>query len=240
MSSYDKLKDLAKHYKIQLIPGIEISAEHRPSGEKVHILGYYLDMNSQFLQKVCRDMTKRREEATRDMLSKVAGLGYRIGPEEVAPFCMHSTNLYKVHIMHALFHGGYSQKIKDVSLYKELFPPGGKAFVPLEYIPVEEAISAVRNGGGVAVLAHPGVHKNHHLFPYLLELGIQGIEAYHPGNSPQDTAWCLQKAKKYGLVITGGSDFHGLYGDFSHLLGSLNPGNDTVMALSRKAGVDSQ
>lgn len=105
---------------------------------------------------------------------------------------------------------------------------------------VEEAISAVRNGGGVAVLAHPGVHKNHHLFPYLLELGIQGIEAYHPGNSPQDTAWCLQKAKKYGLVITGGSDFHGLYGDFSHLLGSLNPGNDTVMALSRKAGVDSQ
>jgi len=236
MVAYSELHYLAKYYQLQLIPGIEISAEHYPSRLKVHILGYYQDWNNPSLQQVCREMVSRREKATRAMLARVVGLGYRIRPEDVAPLCLSSTNLYKVHIMHALFRYGYSPSINNATLYKELFSPRGKAFVPLAYTPVEEAVRAVREAGGVAVFAHPGAHKNHHLLPYLLELGIQGIEAYHPAHSPEDIAWCLQKARKYGLVVTGGSDFHGLYCGFPDLLGSKSKGDGMLLALRRKAG----
>lgn len=236
MAAYDELWDLAKFFRIQLIPGIEISAEHTQSGMKVHILGYCPDWTHPLLRQVCRAMVERREAATRAILSRVAELGYRIGPEEVAPLCRYSTNLYKVHIMHALFRGGYSPSITNPGLYAELFSPSGKAHVPISYVPVEDAVRAVREAGGLAVLAHPGVFKNQSLFPYLLELGIQGIEAYHPCNNPEVTAWCLQKAKKYDLMVTGGSDYHGLYGDFPDLLGSRSPGSETLGFLRRKAG----
>ncbi len=236
MAAYDELWDIAKYFRIQLIPGIEISSEHSQSGMKVHILGYYPDWSHPLLRQVCQAMIERRETATRTMLSRVAKLGYRIGPDDVDPLCRFSTNLYKVHIMHALFQGGYSSSITNPGLYKELFSAGGKAYVPIDYVPVEDAVRSVREAGGLAVLAHPGVFKNQRLLTYLLELGIQGIEAYHPCNSPEDTAWCLQKAQKYGLIVTGGSDCHGLYGDFPDLLGSRSPGNETLRFLRRKAG----
>ncbi|MHB8171749.1 MAG: PHP domain-containing protein [Thermincolia bacterium] len=219
----EELAELAHFSGVELVSGIELSAEHSVTDIKVHILGYFFDGNHPYLQEICRAMVERREKATRAMLDKVIQDGYPIISEDVDQYCDVSTNLYKVHIMHALVEVGYCKTIKD-PLYKELFSTEGRAFEPLAYIPVEEAVKAVREAGGVAILAHPGVHGNKPLLNYLLELGIQGIEAFHPGNSKEDTQWCLEMAKKHELVVTGGSDFHGLYGDFPDLLGFRSPG----------------
>lgn len=231
----EELAGFAHSLGIELIPGIELSAEHSAMDMKVHILGYFIDRHNCYLQKICRAMVERREKATMVMLKKVIQGGYNIRPEEVARYYGMSTNLYKVHIMHALIDAGYCRLIKD-PLYRELFSTEGSAFEPLAYISVEEAVKAVREAGGVAVLAHPGVHGNRPLFNYLLELGIQGIEAFHPGNSKEDTRWCLDMAEKHDLVITGGSDFHGLYGDFPDLMGSNSPGEKFYQKMRLLAG----
>jgi predicted metal-dependent phosphoesterase TrpH len=128
--------------------------------------------------------------------------------------------LYRQHIMHALADRGYAAGIYG-QLYRELFGPRGKAEVRCRYMSAEEAVRLVRDCGGAPVLAHPFQYDSLGILPELVRLGLAGIEAWHPTQTPEREALVLEKAKQYGLFLTGGSDFHGLYSEHALPPGSI-------------------
>lgn len=133
---------------------------------------------------------------------------------------------------------GYTDAIYS-PLYKELFARGGDgkepgiAYVPLTDVDAFDAIRVILAAGGVPVLAHPGQMDNYAAVPEWAEAGLQGIEVRHPDHSPLDEAKARALAHEYGLIMTGGSDFHGFYADKSSPLGSQSLGLECVEALKK-------
>lgn len=225
---------------IEIIPGIEISAFDFNRKRRVHILGYFIESGHPVIDQLCDPLLDNRHQASYEMVGKLVDAGYEIEWDRVSKLAEGGTGVYKQHIMHALIEKGYAETIYG-PLYKQLFTRGdmnqepGIAFVPLTYVDAKSAIGAIREAGGVPVLAHPGQYKSFEAIPELVEAGLEGIEIWHPLHGPEEEARATDYAKKFDLIITGGSDFHGAYGeDPTIVLGCKDPGINSVDALKKK------
>jgi predicted metal-dependent phosphoesterase TrpH len=212
--------------RIRFIPAIEISAFDYKRNKKAHILGYMMD-RPEAAGKACKRMLDQRQEVSKWIVSQLIEAGYPISWEDVEKLSLGSTNVYKQHIMHALMQSGYAESIHD-GLYGKLFAkpkdgvPQGIAYREIEYMDAAEAVRVVRAAGGVAVLAHPAGYGNMDLIPELVEAGLDGLEAWHPSHDDTAISAIMDTAKKYSLVLTGGSDFHGMYEGGKNPLGSCS------------------
>jgi phosphoribosyl 1,2-cyclic phosphate 1,2-diphosphodiesterase len=174
--------------------------------------------------------------ASEEMVGRLIAAGYKISWERCMEIAHGGTGVYKQHIMHALIEAGYTDSIYG-PLYKKLFNRGqngekpGIAFIPMEYMDAKTAVQVILLAGGVPVLAHPGQYGNFELVPELVEAGLQGIEVWHPLHNEKHEEQAKQLARKYDLIMTGGSDFHGEYGEKPVLIGSKSPGIETFEAL---------
>ncbi|MGN1117382.1 MAG: PHP domain-containing protein [Acutalibacteraceae bacterium] len=196
---------------LQVIPGVEFSAYDKKRDKKVHILCYLPEFPDR-LEGLCRKISNARKRAGQFMILKAAQK-YPITPDFVVRCASGSTNIYKQHIMHALVECGYTTTIYG-ELYKELFSPESKNNIisKIDYPEPKEIIEAIHEAGGIAVLAHAGWYDNFELLEEeLIELGIDGVEVWHPKNSEEDRSRLMAIAKKNKLLMTGGSDFHGSY-----------------------------
>lgn len=217
-------KTAGRELGINILSGIEISAYDFTRRQKAHVLGFLMDQPEQ-VAAVCKPMLRQRQEHSRSIIETLKIAGYPITWEFTESIAYGSTNVYKQHIMHALMHLGYASAIHDV-LYQELFAkpgngkPGGIAYKEIDYIDVRTAVRAIKQAGGVAVLAHPASYNNLELVPQLVEVGLDGLEAWHPSHNDADVRLIMGLAKKYGLILTGGSDFHGMYDDKPNSLGT--------------------
>lgn len=208
---------LGKEIGVGIIPGIEISAFDYRRNCRAHILGLFVEPEHPSLKQLCDHLVQSRNEASYEMVLRINEAGYTVPWEDVQKY-RGRTGVYKQHIMHALMDKGYCDCIYG-DLYKKLFQRGdnaknsGIAYVPLIYVSVAEAIKAVIEAGGIPVLAHPGQFNNFAAIDEWVELGLKGIEVFHPKNDEEDRRQAMAYAQKYQLLITGGSDFHGLYGE---------------------------
>ncbi|AWH79192.1 PHP domain-containing protein [Clostridioides difficile] len=219
LSGLDEALVLGEHYGVTIIPGIEISAYDYKNRKRVHILGYNIDLNSQEIKNLCNPMVCDRHKASVKMVNKIIDLGYKISLEDVKKYSS-KTGIFKQHIMKALIDKGYTDNIYS-SLYKELFHRGnGKVYVSLKYVDYRDAIKAIKNSGGICVLAHPGQMDNFSAIEEMVKVGLDGIEVYHPSHNKELEKESLFYAKKYNLVVTGGSDYHGFYSQHNYELGS--------------------
>ncbi|MBN1696990.1 MAG: PHP domain-containing protein [Spirochaetales bacterium] len=217
---------LGEQYDVTIIPGIEISAFDYERHRKVHILGLWIDENDKTLMDFCMPVIRQRQEAAMEMVEKVREYGFAITWEDVCRIAYRSTNVYKQHIMHALLDKGYCHYIHDEvckSLFNESYNGKwpGYAFVPIEYPTAEDAVMAVKQSGGLAVLAHPGLYDNYAIISRLVKKGLDGIECIHPGNTPEQTKLAFMYARHYKCAVTGGTDFHGFYGTYPCLPGEM-------------------
>jgi predicted metal-dependent phosphoesterase TrpH len=204
---------------IGIIPGIEISAFDPGSGRKVHILGYQVrDMSA--IDRACLPYLEDRFRANHEaaMLAELAG--YPLDPGDLMAYTGKQGILYRQHIIHALIDRGYGGAIYG-PLYAKLFGPGGLAVVKSRYMPAEEAVRLIRNCGGHAVLAHPFQYDSMGILPELVQWGLAGIECWHHTQTSGRRRLVMEKARQYGLFLTGGSDFHGLYSEKPIALGSM-------------------
>ncbi len=203
---------------VNIIPGIEISAYDYKKNRRAHIIGLYVQPGHMALETICNPLIEARHEASIKMFKKIIDAGYNIEWEDVEHYSEGGTGVYEQHIMHALLDKGYCRGIYD-KLYRILFQKPdekraqGIAYVPIEYIDVKKAIEAVRYAGGIAVIAHPGQMDNYDSIREWVEIGLHGIEVYHPRHDKDDINKSLELAKKFNLVVTGGSDFHGFYAE---------------------------
>ena len=156
------------------------------------------------------------------MMLKVAAR-FPITSEFIISHASGSTNLYKQHIMHALMDAGYTDKIFG-DLYHTLFSPESEnnVLAPTKYPSVEEVIEEVHGAGGIAVLAHPGFYDNFAEIDKYIQMGLDGIEVWHPSNDDVQVEQLTQICTKNKILMTGGSDFHGIYGAHSVTIGKYS------------------
>lgn len=196
---------------IKVIPGIEISAQHKESGKKVHILGYHIDLEGKNIKKLCDPILKQRHNNSLWQINQLLTNGFRIDIENIIERAKNSGVTYKQHIMAELIKEGYTDSIYS-DLYKKLFKNGGICARDIEYADVFDAVRAIKLDGGIAVLAHPGQQDTFGLIDQLVEAGLDGIELYHEDHTKEDVEKVLNYQEKHNLILTGGSDFHGSYG----------------------------
>lgn len=200
---------VATELNFTLIPGIEFTTDLGQS--EVHILGYDFNLHdSALLQKIAAIIESRQERA-RAMVQKLQRHGIDLAWEKVVQLTT-SKFVGRTHIFQALL----AEKLINPGVAKEAFHhylgKHGLAYIPHREIDTIEAIELVNAAGGVTVLAHPGRMGNDLLIHKLVEAGLQGLEVYYPAHPPQMVQHYLKLAADYGLLVTGGSDYHGIRG----------------------------
>lgn len=236
---------IGKQLNIEVIPGIEVSGFDFERNRRVHILGYFIEPGHQAIEAVCQPLIEQRHQASKEMVERLIAAGYQITWERCLEIADGGTGVYKQHIMQALIERDYTDSIYG-SLYKKIFNRGhngeqpGIALIPMKYIDAKRAVKIILEAGGVPVLAHPGQYGNFEMVPELVEAGLQGIEVWHPLHNKIHEEQAKRLAAEFNLVMTGGSDFHGAYGEKLVLLGSKSPGIEAVRELkSRQKSWDS-
>ena len=201
---------IGKKYGVKVIPGVEFSAMDSSTGRKVHILCYFCKKPHR-LEGLCKQMRDERNHVAAIMIQRVMKV-YPISQEMVLRRAKGSTALYKQHIMHALIDAGYADGFYG-DVYHRLFNSvNGLAYVPIHYPEVHEVIARVHEADGIAVLAHPGEYDSYDLLQQLAsDHEIEGVEVWHSNNREGDEQYFTKIAQEYGLIMTGGTDFHGMY-----------------------------
>ena len=203
-------KIIGERHGVNVIPGVEISAFDSATQTEVHILCYQPDSPDR-LEGLCRRNSLSRKKASQYMILKTAQR-YPITPDLVLKCAQGSTNVFKQHIMHALMECSITTELYG-KVYHELFSPESDANVIVrpQFPEPKEVIEQIRAAGGIAILSHPAHSKCAHLIDELVQAGLHGIEVWHPCHSAEDIAALSKIAKEKKLLMTGGSDFHGMY-----------------------------
>jgi len=211
-AAYATAPNVAESLGLELIPGIEVSSVDK--GRDIHILGYFCDIqNPEFLAALAIQHESRKDRV-RESLEKLRKLGLYISYEQVEKHCT-GVSIGRPHIASALMEARYISSFQEA--FELYLKEGAPAYTPLIGLSPEAAVSLIKKSGGLAVMAHPEYTNADDLIPKLVEYGIKGIEVYNFKTS-RNTNKYKSIAKKYGLVETGGSDYHSGHG----LLGELN------------------
>lgn len=235
-----RAKIIGERNGIKVIPGVELSAVDGESGKFVHILCYLPDFPDR-LEGLCHKNSIARKRAGQYMMIKAAQR-YPVTADVIKKCASGSTNLYKQHIMHALMECGISSSIYS-EVYDELFSPESEnnILVKPAYADISEVLEAVHAAAGIAVLAHPALYDSFDLLDRLVELGIDGVEVWHPTADKAVADRLYAYAKKNKLLMTGGTDFHGMYNRGAISIGDIvTPKTQLSELLGYKAKVRRQ
>ena len=206
LAGYDQARPVAAEAGLELICGIELSTKLR--GHPVHLLGYFAQDNglAQFRAWVFGLQASRHERNVR-LAARLQELGLDVTLEEAAALGRGMTG--RPHFALVMVKKHYVPNVQRA--FTDYLSESGKAYVNRHEPEFAEAVGKIRAAGGVASLAHP-IRLSEDvsvLLPELCDVGLNAIEAYHSDHSSWQTAMYLSLAKRYNLLVTGGSDFHG-------------------------------
>jgi hypothetical protein len=196
---------------LDFLPGIEISASF-PHPGTLHLLGYGIDPLSPALAALSTELIGGRDARNPKIISRLQELGLKITMEEVEAAAGGGV-IGRPHIAGVLLKKGYVTSIKQA--FNVYLAPGGSAFFDKERLDPADAIRRIRDSGGVTVLAHPSQLRTENaaeldrVVKSLVDQGLSGIETLHSDHTDAQIAGYEALAKKYDLLQTGGSDFHG-------------------------------
>lgn len=222
---------LGERYGLNIILGAEISSFSKELNKELHILCYMCDRPDR-LEGIFSKNNKARKNLNLKIIEQIAK-NYPISLDIVSNKSRGSSNIFKNHIIQAIMDSGYVMPIYSIA-YKKIFKNNLEFEINTEYCEPEEIITQIHQAGGLAVLAHPKEDDLKYLIPYLVGLGIDGLEIYHPSVSPECTENLSKIAKKYGLLTTGGSDFHGMYSFASRCLNSFSTSESEIKKMNSK------
>jgi predicted metal-dependent phosphoesterase TrpH len=199
---------------IEVVPGIEISARFREASDEteLHVLGYFVDWQNLDFQTRLAHLRTTRHTRNPLIIDKLNSLGIEISYDEVLALAGTGA-VGRPHIARILMDKGYVRSAKEA--FDRYLAAGAAAYVPRELPDPADAIAMIRAAGGVPVLAHPswlerldnGVYKT---CERLKLHGLLGMEVHYSTHKPEQTAQYLDTAKRLELLVTGGSDFHGV------------------------------
>lgn len=228
ISGWREQQRIAETHNIEAIPGIEISAYDFKRQRKVHILGYHFNTEAPAITSLCKGLLELRHRHTLWQIDQIKRAGFHLDAEAVIESAKPSATIYKQHIMQQLTDAAYTSK-EYKFLYKSLFKGKGVAAGDIEYVAAADAVRAIVSDGGLAVVAHPGQLDSYELIPELVEAGLGGIERNHFDHSAEDHLKVEELAQRYGLLMTGGSDYHGAFGAMIEPGDIVSPGDVNIV-----------
>ncbi|MDK2744154.1 MAG: PHP domain-containing protein [Nitrospira sp.] len=195
---------------IEVIPGVEISSIIANS--ELHILGYFLDWQDADLNQRFKSMRDSRHRRNPKIIERLQALGIEMTYDEVRAVAG-SDSVGRPHIARVLMDKGVVSSAKEA--FDRFLAEGKSAYVPRDLPSPAEAIQWIKAARGLAVLAHPTWVKpaDRSLADLVRQLkadGLDGVEVYYSTHAARQTREYLSLAKQLGLLVTGGSDFHGL------------------------------
>lgn len=199
------LRDGGYNGPLQLIEGIEISCVER--GREVHLLAYYLDADNLEIQEYEKFFRSDRERRGREMVDRLKSVRVPISFDEVADVAGKAP-IGRPHVADVLVRRGFVSSIQQAfDVYLDTGKPGYASKSPF---PVTAAVEMVHRAGGVTSIAHPGrYYTDPQAFISLVDTGVDGIEVYHPSHWYVTREYYRVLSEQHGMLITGGSDFHG-------------------------------
>ena len=221
--------EAAEKEGITCIPAVEIDCtyrvSHRQKGTDLHVLGYGIDPGYPDLAKLEEELAQQERASSRPRLEIMKEMGLKINEEKAYSLAHYGYVTGEVIAEVALAdpanddhpmlkpyrEGGNRSDNPYVNFYWDWCAPDKPAYVPIEFISLEECLELIRSAGGTAVLAHPGnnVKEDDSLLDEILSCGIRGIEVYSTYHSREQENYYHKKADEKGMLITCGSDFHG-------------------------------
>jgi hypothetical protein len=206
-AGHDEAVPLARGAGVELVCGIELSTKLH--GRSVHLLGYFLNAGESLgaFREWVKEMQASRRERNVRLVARLRELGFDITLEEAEARGRGMTG--RPHFAQIMVEKGYVSNIRQA--FDDYLDESAKGYVYRQEPQFAEGVQKIRQAGGIASLAHPiRVHGDVPLLmPELCDAGLNAIEAYHSDHGPRDTELYLDLAAKYGLLVTGGSDFHG-------------------------------
>jgi hypothetical protein len=203
-AAYDYVQK--NNINIEIIPGVEINTIYK--GYEVHILGYFMNTDNADFQNLMKTQQQARINQTNEiieLLNKKAGI--RIKFEDVKSLVAEGGSIGRPHIARAITNAGGVNNVMEA--YAKYINDSSNVYVQRKTVSPHEACEIIYEAGGIPVFAHPiDVEISDELAKELISYGLRGIEAYHRKHSPAVVEHYSSLAEKYGLIITGGSDFH--------------------------------
>ncbi len=214
IKGFDPAKKKGDEYSLEVISGVELSLE---AGEKAtcHLLGYLFDPDNIAMKKALEKISASRETRNREILKKLENEGFFLDYDQLAQKSGKKENLGRLHIAAAMISGGFVKSYHEA--FTKFLAKGRKAYLPRYRLGIGEGIEVIHSAGGVACLAHPGegypskTDYERILFR-LIDNGLDGIEVYYPSHTHEQINEFSRQARDYGLVMTAGTDYHGISG----------------------------
>jgi 3',5'-nucleoside bisphosphate phosphatase len=192
---------------IQNVPALEMSCVHKYS-EDLHICGYWVDVER--IAPACARAQQERVDRAKEIIANLNRLGVEVSFEDAVAQAGAADAIGRPHIARAAGAG------PDLGpFFEEYLVPGAKAFVARKWPSADQAVELIHDAGGVAVIAHPywdvkdPVQVRDLVERLVNDVGLDGIEAFYPPHTAEQTKHLLELCDEFGLVPTGSSDFHG-------------------------------
>jgi predicted metal-dependent phosphoesterase TrpH len=204
--------------QLTVIPGVEISTD-TPGGE-VHMLGYFIDYRDSELKAALERFRHSRMIRAQGMIAKLVNLGVDINWQRVKEIAGDGS-VGRPHIAQAMLEKGYIKSFGEA--FTKYIGYGGIAYVERYKMTPEESVKLVLQAKGLPVLAHPfTVEESEAVIIMLKSAGLVGIEAYYKEYTAEKTRKLVSLAEKYDLIVTGGTDYHGLDDDSEVMIGGAD------------------
>lgn len=218
--------------ELMLIPAVELSTV-ADGGTDAHILGYFIDHTDPDLLAHLADLRAARLRRAEAMVGALSRAGYAVTLEAVLELSDGGA-VGRSHVARALVSAGHASDVADA--FRRLIGHGRPFYVRKDVRTPEEAIEIITSAGGLAVIAHPGVTGADELLEPLAHAGLAGVEAFHADHSEEQREHYASWARAQGLLVTGGTDFHGHHAP-NPPLGSVDiPESDIAALLAAGAG----
>ena len=190
---------------IAFVPGIEITAVH--DGRDVHVLGYFIDRDHAAFAAFLEQQRADRVRRVVAMADKLAAMGKPVNREVLLAPRPAGQSLGRPAVARALVKAGHSVDTRQA--FDQLIGQGKPAFVARCGPCPADVIAIINRAGGLASLAHPGLLKRDDLIPDMIDAGLTAIEAFHSEHDAPTTQRYLAFAERHGILVSGGSDYHG-------------------------------
>jgi 3',5'-nucleoside bisphosphate phosphatase len=194
----------AEDLRLELVPAVEMSCVHEYADD-LHMLGYWVDLDA--IGPACERAQQERVGRAGEIVEKLRGFGFDLSLENAIAESGDALSVGRPHIARAA--GTKPEQMN--AFFEEYLVPGAKAFVPRRWPTADQAVQLIHDTGGVAVVAHPywDVEDPKQVETLIGALEVQGVEAFYPDHTPEQTEHLLEICRKRGLTPTASSDFHG-------------------------------
>ncbi len=213
----------ASYQNLEFIPGLEIDCTYR--GTDLHLLAYQVDLNGNEFDDLEKSVRQKYLDAVPQMIRNLEQLGLYIDRDELmqrsggdapsgelfAELLFEKSGQPANPVLLPYLPGGDRSDMPLINFYLDFFAQGKPAYVRIEHLEFKEALSLVRDKGGIPIVAHPGLNlkDREEEVGELLDLGAAGLEVFNNYHSQKQATFFAGETSKRGALLTCGSDFHG-------------------------------